>query len=148
MIENSVVLPAPLGPISAVMPPSAAARDARSTASRPPKRQLTRSTTSKGSAMPRLPGGGCGRHVMARQQPACMREPADQPTRCKPDDQHEHRTIDNEVEAGRIACHELCGLAKRFDDQGAKQRSKHGSDTADDRGQQRLNRNPWAIGNS
>src|SRR4029453_14540554 len=116
MIEKSVVLPAPLGPISAVMRPSGAARDAPLTASRPPKRQVTRSTTSKGSAMSRPLGGGRGRHVMARQQPACMREPADQSTRCEPDDQHEHRAVDNKVKAGSIACHELCALAERFDD--------------------------------
>src|SRR5262245_29197994 len=119
MIENSVVLPAPLGPISAVMRPSRAARDAPFTASSPPKRQVTLSTISKGSAMARLPGGARGRRVMARQQPACMREPADQSTRCKPDDEHKHRAIDNKVEAGCIACHELRSLAERFDDQGS-----------------------------
>src|SRR5262245_5957605 len=109
MIEKSVVLPAPLGPISAVMQPSRAARDAPLTANSPPKRQVTRSTTSKGSAMPRLPAGGC---AVARQQPACMRESADQSTRCKPDDQHEHGTVNNKIEAGRVTCHELCNLAE------------------------------------
>ena len=50
MIANRVVLPAPFGPISAVMRPAAAANDALSTASRPPKRLETFSTRSRGSA--------------------------------------------------------------------------------------------------
>src|SRR4029450_12815613 len=126
MIEKSVVLPAPLGPITAVMRPSRAARDAPLTANSPPNRQVTRSTTSKGSAMPRLPRGGRGRCAMARQQAAYMRYPADQSTRCKPDDQHEYGAIDNKVEAGRIACHELCSLAERLAHPGPEQRPEHG----------------------
>ena len=50
MIANSVVLPAPFGPISAVMRPASAVNDALSTASRPPKRLETFSTRSRGSA--------------------------------------------------------------------------------------------------
>ena len=49
MIANSVVLPAPLGPISAVMRPAGAASEAASSASSPPKRFDTRSTASRGS---------------------------------------------------------------------------------------------------
>ena len=51
MIANSVVLPAPLGPISPVMRPTGAASEAASSASRPPKRLETRSTVSSASAM-------------------------------------------------------------------------------------------------
>src|SRR5207249_4036894 len=51
MMENSVVLPAPLGPISAVIRPASTASEALSTARRPPKRLNTRSTRSSGSAM-------------------------------------------------------------------------------------------------
>ena len=50
MIENKVVLPAPFGPISAVMRPGKAANEALFTASRPPKRLETFSTWSKASA--------------------------------------------------------------------------------------------------
>src|ERR1700730_1300694 len=57
MIENSVVLPAPFGPISAVMRPVSAVNDALSTASRPPKRFDTLSTWSSGSATLVLHGG-------------------------------------------------------------------------------------------
>src|SRR5262245_25711392 len=49
IIANSVVLPAPFGPISAVIRPVSAANDARSTASRPPKRFETFSTRKIGS---------------------------------------------------------------------------------------------------
>ena len=51
MTANSVVLPAPLGPISAVMRPSVADSETLLTASKPPKRRETRSTDSSGSAM-------------------------------------------------------------------------------------------------
>src|SRR5437868_10048521 len=50
MIENKVVLPAPFGPISAVMRPGKAANEALFTASRPPKRLETFSTRSRASA--------------------------------------------------------------------------------------------------
>ena len=44
MIVNSVVLPAPLGPISPVMLPAGTPIDASATASNPPNRLLTLST--------------------------------------------------------------------------------------------------------
>ena len=59
MIENRVVLPAPFGPISAVMRPASASNDAWSTASRPPKRLETFSTRSRASVTAAL--RRCGR---------------------------------------------------------------------------------------
>src|SRR5512135_1870676 len=107
MMEKSVVLPAPLGPISAVIRPSAAVSDAAFTANRPPKRRVTRSTTRRGSAMAPLLDGRGGWRGTARQPFAHLRKPADQAARCKPDDQHKHRAIDNQIKAGDIAGHEL-----------------------------------------
>src|ERR1041385_6976019 len=48
---NTVVLPAPLGPISAVMVPRATSKDRSSTATSPPKRMVRCSTRSSVSAM-------------------------------------------------------------------------------------------------
>ena len=76
MRENSVVLPAPLGPISAVMRPSGAASEAALTASRPPKRRETRSTTRSGSAMAGLHDRGCRRGATAFAQ---LRKPPIRP---------------------------------------------------------------------
>src|SRR5436305_13336400 len=46
---NTVVLPAPFGPISAVMSPRRASKDRSSTAVRPPKRMVKCSIVSSGS---------------------------------------------------------------------------------------------------
>src|SRR5262249_31418569 len=50
IMANSVVLPAPLGPISAVIRPTSTASETFSTASKPPNALQTRSTRSSGSA--------------------------------------------------------------------------------------------------
>src|SRR5690242_5357245 len=103
IIEKSVVLPAPFGPMSAVMRPSLAVSDAALTASKPPKRQVTRSTASKGSTMLCLSRGWGNRSESPQQHVAQMRESADQAAWHEPDNQHQHRTIDNEIETGSIA---------------------------------------------
>src|SRR5262245_46883499 len=114
MIENSVVLPAPLGPMSAVMLRSEPVRDAAWTPTKPPNRQVTRSTESKGSAIAQLPDRSVGPHGATLDQLARIGDRADQATRCKPDNKHEHRAIDYEVEAGRIASHKFCTLTQRL----------------------------------
>src|SRR5262249_56675232 len=48
---NTVVLPAPLGPISAVMSPRRAANEKSLIATRPPKRMLRCSTRSTGATL-------------------------------------------------------------------------------------------------
>src|SRR5690349_20269387 len=87
MMENSVVLPAPFGPISAVMQPACAANEASFTASRPPKRRDTFSTWSRASPMAAL---------RERTQPArypSTDEPRN-PARSKADDRDQHQTVD------------------------------------------------------
>src|ERR1700744_2784310 len=51
IVANKVVLPAPFGPIRAVIRPASTSSETLSTASNPPKRLLTPSTRSSGSAM-------------------------------------------------------------------------------------------------
>src|SRR5581483_10508609 len=58
----SVVLPAPLGPITAWISPSSSSSESWSTAARPPKRFESASTRSSGSAIARPP--------RRRQEPA------------------------------------------------------------------------------
>ena len=53
---NIVVLPAPLGPIIAVMPPLSMVSDTCETAIRPPNRIVIRSATSAASAAVIRPG--------------------------------------------------------------------------------------------
>src|SRR5581483_8951005 len=84
MIENSVVLPAPLGPIRAVMAPVSATNDALSTASKPPKRFETFATRSSGSATAALQQTG----------DAARREG---------DHQDQHAAVDDEVEPRCVA---------------------------------------------
>src|SRR3984893_11391553 len=96
MIENSVVLPAPFGPISAVMRPVSAVNETWSSARRPPKRFDTRSSWSKGSALAvfrraRRPGGS--------QRPAHVGDQAGDPARGEGHHKHERAAVDPEIEA-------------------------------------------------
>src|SRR6185312_6253245 len=143
MMENSVVFPAPFGPISAVMRPGGAVSDAPSTAFRPPNQQLTRSTASIGSTMLHP-----WRRLAAAEEPPRVGNPADHPTRHDPDHQHEHGAVDDEIEAGRIANQQPGCLPKRLDDQSAGQGPKDRADAADDGREQRLDRDPGPVSNS
>ena len=98
MIANSVVLPAPFGPISAVMRPSSAANEARSTASSPPKRlAMTFSHRSSGLSH------GALRCFVARSAAAhAAREDTRDAARRERHDQHQHAAVDHEVEPGRV----------------------------------------------
>jgi hypothetical protein len=89
MMAKSVVLPAPLGPISAVMRPAGADSDAASTASRPPKRRDTRSTESSGSATGGLRSFLSRRPEAARGAFTRVRERADETGRRERDDDHQ-----------------------------------------------------------
>src|SRR5262249_61981161 len=96
MIENSVVLPAPFGPIGAVILPACALRDARSGATKPPKRLDTPSTRSSGSAMAALQGRRCG--SLGRQEsPAQIEQHAGDAARRHRHDQDEHASVDHQV---------------------------------------------------
>src|SRR6476620_11492380 len=134
MIEKSVVFPAPLGPMSAVICPACAVSEAALTASKPPNLQVMPFTASNGSAMARLPSGNCLRPT-PRQQLAHIRKPADQAARHDPDNQHEHRAVDDEIETRRIARQKLCALAQGLDHESTKQRSEYCADTTNYRGQ-------------
>src|SRR5689334_9132973 len=134
MIENNVVLPAPLGPISAVMRSGGAVSDAPSTAFNPPNQQLTRSTASSGSVM---------RHLLDRRRRRLTAEKfsyigkaTDDPARHDPDHQHEHGTVDDKIETGRIADQQPRRLSKRFDNQSAGQWPEDRTDAADDGSEQ------------
>src|SRR5262245_20416289 len=99
---NSVVLPAPFGPIRAVMRPASAVNEALSTASSPPKRFDTLSTRrSSAMAAPRC-------HVVhaAEQVADAVRETCDAARRER-DDEHQHAAVNDEVEAGRVAGEKL-----------------------------------------
>ena len=78
MTLNSVVLPAPLGPMSPVTAPASTRRDTSVSAATPPKRTLTRSTSSAGAA-PARPGAGAGgalrRHGPLRGRGRARRSP-------------------------------------------------------------------------
>src|SRR5215831_9898190 len=131
MMAKSVVLPAPFGPISAVMRPAGASNEAWSTAKSPPKRFEMRSTRRSGSGMGRL---RC-RAGAARPPPQAPQvgQDAGDAARREGHHEHQHATVDNEIEAGRIAGDELRRLAERFDHQGAEQRAEHRAGAADDR---------------
>src|SRR5262245_66649519 len=105
-IENSVVLPAPFGPISAVMRPAGARNDVRSRASKPPNRFDTCSTRNSGSTM--AAAQRCRRQPPERQEtlPQVEKNSANAARRER-DDQDEDAAIDDEIEARGIAGHEL-----------------------------------------
>src|ERR1700682_6301292 len=122
MIENSVVLPAPFGPISAVMRPASAANDARAAGSRPPKSLDTCSTRSRGSAIALLHRLRCS-DSLGSTAPAQVVEDAGDAARRERHDQNQNAAINDEVEAGRIAGHELGDLAQGPDHERAEQRT-------------------------
>src|SRR5215469_4107882 len=144
MMENSVVLPAPLGPISAVIRPASTASETLSTARRPPKRLNARSTRSSGSAM----GALQERAPQTRKTRTQIGQQAHDPVRGKGHNQNQHAAVDDKVEAGRIAGDELGQFAERFDDQRTDERPEHGADATDDGCEQSLDRNPRAVGDT
>src|SRR6266849_8448014 len=103
MMENSVVLPAPLGPMSAVMRPASTASEALSTASRPPKRLHIFSMRSSGSGI----GALRRRRAPAREARAQVGRQARNPARGEGHDQDQHTAVNHEIEAGGIAGDEL-----------------------------------------
>src|SRR5229473_975865 len=145
MIENSVVLPAPFGPISAVMRPACARNDARSSASKPPKRFDTCSTRNSGSTM--AAAQRWRRHRLEGQEtvPQVEKNSSDAARRER-DDQDEDAPVDDEIEARRIAGHELGELSERLDHQRAEKWAEYSADAADDGSEQSLDRDPRPIG--
>src|SRR5580704_16861818 len=144
IMEKSVVLPAPFGPISAVMRPASADSEAALTASRPPKRRETPSTERSGSATGRLPDRSA-QFGAAQEICADIGDGADQSAWRKADDQHKHGAINHEIKPRHVAGHKLDAFAEEFHDQRARQGAEHSADAADDRGQQRFDRDPGAV---
>ena len=148
MIENSVVLPAPFGPISAVMRPACASErcpvdgeQAAEALAIPARR------ASSGSTM--AAAHRCGRRAPAAIETAPQVDKnAGDAARRERDDQDEDAAINDEIEARRIAGHELGELSERLDHQRAEQRAEDGADAADDRREQRLDRDPGPIGDA
>src|SRR5262249_35576648 len=143
IMAKSVVLPAPLGPMRAVMRPASASKETWSTARRPPKSLETCSTRSSGSGTGRLPWrlGAPG----SRRPPPQIGEHAHDATRREGDDEDEYAAVDDEIEAWRIAGQELGGLTERLHHHGAEQRAESRAAAADDRRQQCLDRDPRAV---
>src|SRR4029079_18504893 len=94
IVANNVVLPAPFGPIRAVMRPVVATNDALSTARNPPKCFETSSTRSNGSAMAAL------RNRPASESLAQRRDDAGDAARRERHHNNQNTPIDDEIEAG------------------------------------------------
>src|SRR3984957_6950410 len=144
IIANKVVLPAPFGPIRAVMHPDWTLSETLSTASNPPKRLLTPSTRSSGSAMGLLrPQGFHGGETLPRleQQPGNA-------ARGESHNENEDAAIDDEIEPWRVTSDELGRFAQRLDHQRAEQRTEHRTGAADDGRKQCRDRNPGAVGDT
>ena len=71
--------------------------------------------------------------VAAADAVAQVGEQAGDAARRERHDQDQHAAVDDEIEPGRVAGHELGDLAERPDHQRAEQRAEHGADAADDR---------------
>ena len=145
MMANSVVLPAPFGPISAVMRPFG--RDERRGIHRQQAAEAARDALDRRAEAQPWPASAPMLERRVEPLPR-LREAADQAARREPDDQHQHRAVDDEVEAGRVAGDQLRALAQRLDHQRAEQRTEHRADAADDRREQRLDRDPGAVGDA
>src|SRR5215468_3165437 len=111
MVANSVVLPAPFGPISAVIRPAVAVNDAWSTARRPPNCIETDSTARRCSGTAALRSGACV---------AAAAEHARDAARRKGDHEDKDAAVHDEIEAGCIAGDEFGHLAERLYHERAK----------------------------
>src|SRR5919108_3968859 len=118
MTLNSVVLPAPLGPMMPSRSPARTSRFTARTAVRPPKRLVTASSVST-----RAP----------RPHPA---RDTSEALGCEPHDEDQHDAIDDQVDPAEARLHAgergaQVGLERR-DEQRAEERAQRGAHTADD----------------
>src|SRR5580692_12045233 len=144
IIANKVVLPAPFGPIRAVMRPDWTLSETLSTASNPPKRLLTPSTRSSGSAMglfrlQRFHGG---------ETLPCLEQQPGNAARGESHNENEDAAVDDEIEPRRVDGDKFCRFAQRLDHERAEQRAEYRASAADDGRKQRRDRNPRAIGDA
>src|SRR5580704_15161306 len=143
-MANKVVLPAPFGPIRAVMRPHSTLSETLSTASNPPKRLLTPSTRSSGSAM------GLLRPQRFQSSEALPRleQQSGNAARGESDDQDKNAAIDDEIEPRRVAGDKFCRFTQHLDHERAEQRTEYRAGTADDGRKQRRDRYPRAVGDA
>src|SRR3954447_26531413 len=147
MNKNSGGLPAPVRPLSGVMHPACARNDARSRASRPPKRFDTCSTRNSGSTMAAAQRCRC-RPPEGPETALQVEKNATDAARRERDDQDEDAAIDDEIESRCIAGHELGELSEGLDHQRAQERAEDRADATDDGSEQSLDRDPGPIGDA
>src|SRR5262245_31486041 len=125
MIENSVVLPAPLGPTSATIWPSSAISEVRSSASSPPKR----------------------REMFSTRRSSCMAapEPPRKPAWRERHHEDQHAAEDHEIEPRHVADDQLGCLAERLHHERTEQRAEDRADATNHRRKQRLDRDPRSV---
>src|SRR6202035_3828106 len=143
-MANKVVLPAPFGLIRAVMRSGSTSSETLSTASNPPKRLLTPSTRSSGSAMGLLrPQGFHGGETLPRleQQPGNA-------ARGESHNENEDAAVDDEIEPWRVTSDELGRFAQRLDHERAEQRTEYRTGAADDGRKQCRDRYPRSVGDA
>src|ERR1700685_4234738 len=134
IIANKVVLPAPFGPMSAVIRPACTPSETLSTANNPSKRLLTPSTRSNGSAMGLLrPQRFQGSETLPR-----LEQQSGNAARGESHDQDKNAAVDDEIEPRRVAGDKFCRFAQRLDHERAKQRTEHRASAADDGCEQRF----------
>src|ERR1700722_19621003 len=144
IIPNKVVLPAPFGPIRAVMRPDWTLSETLSTASNPPKRLLTPSTLSNGLDMRLLrPQRFQGGEALPR-----LEQQTGNAARGESHNQDKNAAVDDEIEPRRVAGDELGRFAQRLDHERTEQRTEPRAGAADDGRQQGRDRNPGAVGNA
>src|SRR5581483_3780393 len=105
---NSVVLPAPFGPISAVIAPRCTSRWSTSTATRPPKLRCTPSATSSGSgfaapgsaATPSVHAARVGVSAVTDQRLSSI---AEDPLWSEDHEQHDRKAHEDEPHDGHLA---------------------------------------------
>src|SRR5262249_30856994 len=132
-----VVLPAPLGPMSATVSPSATAKLKSCTARKPPKRLLRLRTTSASAIARRLHRRrGHGRKTL----PGVVNE-ADEAGRPQENDRHQDQAVDGELHAAQAAAEPTLQERRQcLEEDRAQHRSPQSTDAADDRHERRLDR--------
>src|SRR5215467_3942225 len=130
-----VVLPAPFGPISAIVSFSLTEKLTSCTARSPPNRLLRLRTTSASAIALSL-------HRLAADEALVgFRRDTDEPRRSPQDDCHQDQTVDRELHATRRAAEPTLQQCRcRLQQHRAYHRAPQGSDPADDRHQSRLDR--------
>src|SRR5690242_8323072 len=107
-------------------------------ARKPPKRFETLSTMSKESAIAALRLGW-----PPQQRGQYSRDAA----RCQADDRNQDETINYKIQSGRVRSQQLGDLAKGLNHKRAEERCEQGSCPPDDGRKERVDGNPWSVGN-